>query len=166
MIKEELREFGIAMVARHLLWAYLGECPWEEEGYPFHPFKYNDPFWGPPGLHLPREKKKYYQPFPLMYRDFMVVISLCIHRVLFELPFFFWWKHIKYLGYRIRRQGTSSVSGLSKVAGIRATVPFPSVLATGSRRESQCYGDAHHSSVSPHKDASKGGTLTVSSLAL
>jgi hypothetical protein len=71
-----------------------------------------------------------------MYRAFVVVISPFIHRVLFELACFFWWKHIKYLGYRVRRQGTSSVSGFSRVTGIQATVQLPSVLAIGGRRES------------------------------
>jgi hypothetical protein len=32
MIREEPREFGIAMVAQPLPWACLGEFPWEEEG--------------------------------------------------------------------------------------------------------------------------------------
>jgi hypothetical protein len=65
------------MVAQPLLWACLGECPWEEEGHPFHPFKYNVPFWDPPGLFLP--EKTYYQLSPLVYRAFMVVISPLIH---------------------------------------------------------------------------------------
>jgi hypothetical protein len=149
MIREEPREFGITMVAQPLLWACLGECSWEEGGHPFHPFKYNAPFWGPPGLYLPREKKTYYQPSLLMYRAFMVVISPFIHRILFELACFFWWKHIKYLGYRVKRQNTLYVSGLGRVAGIQATVSFPSVLDTGSRRESLCCGDTRCGSVSP-----------------
>jgi hypothetical protein len=53
-----------------------------------------------------------------MYRAFMVVISPFIHRILFELACFFWWKCLKYLGYRVRRQCTSSVSGFNRVAGI------------------------------------------------
>jgi hypothetical protein len=44
MIREKPRECGIAMVAQPLLWACLGEHPWEEEGHLFHPFKYNAPF--------------------------------------------------------------------------------------------------------------------------
>jgi hypothetical protein len=44
MIRDKPREFGIAMVAWSLLWACLGECSWEEERHPFHPFKYNIPF--------------------------------------------------------------------------------------------------------------------------
>jgi hypothetical protein len=102
MIREEPRQFGIATVARPLLWACLGEHPWEDEGYPFHPFKYNVPFWGPPGLYLPREKKICYQPSPLMYRAFMVAISPFIHRVLFELVCFFRWRSLKCLGYRVK----------------------------------------------------------------
>jgi hypothetical protein len=50
------------MVAQPLLWACLGECPWEEEGHPFHLVKYNVLFWGSPGKYLPREKKTCYQP--------------------------------------------------------------------------------------------------------
>jgi hypothetical protein len=39
MIREEPREFGITMVARPLLWAYLGKFSWEEEGHsPLSPF--------------------------------------------------------------------------------------------------------------------------------
>jgi hypothetical protein len=153
MISEKPREFGITVVAQPLLWACLGESPWEEKRHPFHPFKCNIPFWGPPGLYLPREKKSCYQPSPLMYRAFMVVISPFLHRVLFQLACFFWWK---YLGYQVKRQDTFSVSGLCGVAGTRATVSFPPILATGSRRESQCR-DAHRHSVSPHWDANKGG---------
>jgi hypothetical protein len=166
MVREEPGEFGIIMLAQPLLWACLGERPWEEEGNPFHPLKYNIPFWGPSGLYLPREKKTCYQPSPLMYRAFMVVIGPFIHTVLFELACFFWWNCLKCLRYRIRRQGTSSVSVFIRVAGIQVTVLFPSLLAMGSRRESQCHGDTCHHSVSPHWDANKGRTVTVSSLAL
>jgi hypothetical protein len=148
MIREEPREFDITTVAQPLLWACLGECPWEKEGYPFHPFKYNVPFWGPPGLVLPRENKTYYKPSHLMHRAVMVVICPFIHRVLFELACFFWWKPIKYLGYKVKRQDTLSVSGLVRVTGTQATVSFSLVLAMGDRRESQC-GDIHHCSVSP-----------------
>jgi hypothetical protein len=88
---------------------------WEEEGHPFYFFKYNIPFWGSPGLYLPSKKKTCYQPSPLMYRAFMVVISPFIHGVLFELACFFCWKCLKCLGYRARRQGTSSVSGFGRV---------------------------------------------------
>jgi hypothetical protein len=68
------------MVAWHLLWACLGEYPWKEEGHPFHSFKYNVPFWGPPGLYLPREKKACYQPSPLnevqsLYGGFQSIYS-------------------------------------------------------------------------------------------
>jgi hypothetical protein len=44
MIREEPREFGITMVAWPLFWACLEEHSWEEEGHPFHPFKYSVPF--------------------------------------------------------------------------------------------------------------------------
>jgi hypothetical protein len=106
VIREEPRKFDVTTVAQPLLLACLEECPWEKKWHPFHPFKYDVPFWGPPRLFLPREKKTCYQPSPLMYRAFMVVMSPFIHRVLFELACFFLWKHIKYLGYRVKRQGT------------------------------------------------------------
>jgi hypothetical protein len=72
MIREKPREFGITMVAWPLLWACLGECLWEEGGHPFYPFKYNVPFWGPPGLCFPREKKML-PALSLMYRALMIV---------------------------------------------------------------------------------------------
>jgi hypothetical protein len=135
MIRKEPREFGITLVAQPLLWACL-EHRWEKGGQPFHPIKYNVPFWGPLGLYLPRVKKICYQPSSFIYRAFMVVVNPFIHKVLFELACFFWWKHLKCLGCRVRRQGTSSVSGFGMVTGIPITVLFLSFLATGGRRES------------------------------
>jgi hypothetical protein len=83
MIREEPGDFGIVTVAQPLLWACLGECSWEEAGTPSTLLSI--PFWGPPGLHLPREKKTCYEPSPFMYRAFVVVFSPFTHRVLFEL---------------------------------------------------------------------------------
>jgi hypothetical protein len=77
MIREELRKFGVTTEAQPLLWACLRECPWEEGGHPFHPFKYNVPFWGPPGLYLPH------------VQSLSGGSQSIYHRILFELACFF-----------------------------------------------------------------------------
>jgi hypothetical protein len=64
MIREEPREFGIALVAQPLLWACLGESPWEEEGHPFHPFKYNVPFWALLNYTSPEKRRLVINPLP------------------------------------------------------------------------------------------------------
>jgi hypothetical protein len=64
VIREEPKEFGSTMVAWHLLWACVGECPWEEEGRPFYPFKYNVPFRGPPVYTSPEKRRLVISPLP------------------------------------------------------------------------------------------------------